>query len=269
MDSVIKCYALGPIFCRRFSVTQIERAKFAHFSRARNIPRASSRKISWAAIYIKIPRGPLSLSLSLGDLTLNVQMMRLSGVQQSIKSGARGGRFIFTPESSPTRRKSIDDVELSWGARGRCSCFCILATRQAVLFVPDALCQRIIGHSPTFYVCVCDRLRNKALRARRIHARTKYQRSHTQGSWRAHTHMSLQTPSASASVCCATLATGTPIKKRSPPVYLSFAPAVVVAKSSKFSQDACRKKPLCIVVLTIFYWRIENQFYRSNLRMRF
>lgn len=123
-----------------------------------------------------------SISLALGDLTLNVQMMRLSGVQQSIKSGARGGRFIFTPESSPTRRKSIDDVELSWGARGRCSCFCILATRQAVLFVPDALCQRIIGHSPTFYVCVCDRLRNKALRARRIHARTKYQRSHTQGS---------------------------------------------------------------------------------------
>jgi hypothetical protein len=32
-------------------------------------------------------------------------MMRLSGVQQSIKVGARGGRFIFTPESASGPRE--------------------------------------------------------------------------------------------------------------------------------------------------------------------
>jgi hypothetical protein len=35
-------------------------------------------------------------------------MMRLSGVQQSIKVGARGGRFIFTPARRVAHEKKIN-----------------------------------------------------------------------------------------------------------------------------------------------------------------
>jgi hypothetical protein len=109
--------------------------------------------------------------------------MRLSGVQQSIKVGARGGRFIFTPARRgewPTRRKSIDDVEL--------------VARRALVFAfwrpakPFYLCQthfvrELLDTRLLFYVCVRSAAKQSASPPAResIHAaRTKYQRSQSE-----------------------------------------------------------------------------------------
>lgn len=85
----------GPIFVAVSERDPNRACKVRPFliSAARNIPSVQSKTRPQQSN--KNSRLHLSGLTLIAELTLNVQMMRLSGVQQSIKVGARGGRFIF------------------------------------------------------------------------------------------------------------------------------------------------------------------------------